>query len=259
MADIHSTAIVASEAEIADDAIIRPYSIIGPKVRIGSGCDIGPHAVIEGRTNIGCRNRIGPFVAIGYPPQDSSYAGEDTEVAIGDDNTIREHVTIHRGTARGRGRTSVGSHCFLMVASHVAHDCLLGDHVIMANGATLGGHVELGDHANLGGLVAIHQFVKIGTHAFVCGMSGLGKDMPPYMLAFGAPAKLYGLNTVGLKRFGFSSDAILGLKRAYKIIFRSTLNLKEAVEKVRQEVQPSPEVQTLIEFMIDPSRRGVTK
>lgn len=259
MADIHTTAIIASGAEIADDAIIGPYTIVGPQVRIGSGCEIGPHAVIEGRTTIGCRNRIGPFVGIGQPPQDFSYAGEDTEVVIGDDNTIREHVTIHRGTARGRGRTSIGSHCFLMVASHIAHDCLLGDHVIMANGATLGGHVEVGDHANLGGLVAIHQFVKIGTHAFICGMSGLGKDMPPYMLAFGAPARLYGLNTVGLKRFGFSSDAILELKRAYKIIFRSTMNLQEAVEKVRREVKPCPEVQNLLEFLIHQSKRGVTK
>jgi UDP-N-acetylglucosamine acyltransferase len=259
LAEIHPSAVIAPEAEIADDSIIGAFAVIGPKVRIGAGCVIGPHVVIDGRTTVGSRNRIDPFVAIGRPPQDFSYAGEDTEVVIGDDCTFREHVTIHRGTIRGRGRTCIGNHCYLMVASHVAHDCLLGDHVIMANGATLGGHVQVDDHASLGGLVAIHQFVRIGTHAFIGGMSGLRLDMPPYMLAFGAPAKLYGPNSVGLKRFGLSSDTILALKRAYKIIFRSTLNLKEAVERVHQEVEPCPEVQTLVQFMIDHSKRGVTK
>jgi len=259
LAEIHPSAVIAPEAEIADDSIIGAFTVIGPKVRIGAGCVIGPHGVIDGRTTIGSRNRIDPFVAIGQPPQDFSYAGEDTEVVIGDDCTFREHVTIHRGTIRGRGRTCIGNHCYLMVASHVAHDCLLGDHVIMANGATLGGHVQVDDHASLGGLVAIHQFVRIGTHAFIGGMSGLRLDVPPYMLAFGAPAKLYGPNSVGLKRFGLSSDTILALKRAYKIIFRSTLNLKEAVERVHQEVEPCPEVQTLVQFMIDHSKRGVTK
>lgn len=259
MADIHPSAVVAPGAEIADDAVVGAFVVMGPKVSIGSGCVIGPHAVIDGRTTIGSRNHIGPFVSIGQPPQDFSYAGEDTEVVIGDDNAFREHVTIHRGTVRGRARTTIGSHCYLMVGAHVAHDCLLGDHVIMANGATLGGHVQIDDHASLGGLVAIHQFVKIGTHAFLGGMSGLRMDMPPYMLGFGAPAKLYGPNSVGLKRFGLSSEAILALKRAYKIIFRSSLTLKEALERVHQEVQPCPEVQTLVQFMIDHSKRGVTK
>jgi len=259
LAEIHPSAVVAPGAEIAEDAVVGAFVVIGPKVSIGAGCVIGPHAVIDGRTTIGSRNHICPFVSIGQPPQDFSYAGEDTEVVIGDDNTFREQVTIHRGTVRGRGRTTIGSHCYLMVGAHVAHDCLVGDHVIMANGATLGGHVQIDDHASLGGLVAIHQFVKIGTHAFLGGMSGLRMDMPPYMLGFGAPAKLYGPNSVGLKRFGVSSDAILALKRAYKIIFRSSLNLKEALERVRQEVQPCPEVQTLVQFMIDHSKRGVTK
>jgi UDP-N-acetylglucosamine acyltransferase len=256
---IHPTAIVAPEAEIADDVTIRAYSIIGPKVRIGPGCEVGPHAVIEGRTTIGSRNQIGPFVSIGHAPQDFSYAGEDTEVVIGNDNTFREHVTIHRGTVRGRGRTCIGSHCFLMVSTHVAHDCLLGDQVIMANGAMLAGHVQVEDYANLGGMVGIHQFVRIGTHAFIGAMSGLRLDMPPYMLAFGAPAQLYGPNLVGLKRFGLSSDATLALKRAFKIIFRSNLPLKEALEKVRQEVSQTHEVQVLVQFMIDQSKRGVTK
>mgnify|MGYP000302066508 CR=1 FL=1 len=259
MADIHPSAVVAPGAQIADDASIGAFTVIGAKVTIGSGCVIGPHAVIEGRTTIGSRNHIGPFVSIGHPPQDFSYAGEDTEVVIGDDNTFREHVTIHRGTARGRGRTTIGSHCYLMVAVHVAHDCVVGNHVVMANGATLGGHVQVDDHANLGGHVAIHQYVKIGTHAFLGGMSGLRMDMPPYMLGFGAPAKLYGPNSVGLKRFGLSTETILALKRAYKIIFRSNLRLRDALERVQREVEPCPEVETLVQFMIDHSKRGVTK
>jgi UDP-N-acetylglucosamine acyltransferase len=259
LAEIHPSAVVAPEARIADDTVIRAGTVIGPEVCIGAGCIIGPHAVIDGRTTIGARNQIGPFVSIGGPPQDFSYAGEDTEVSIGDDNTFREHVTIHRGTARGRGKTRIGHHCYLMVATHVAHDCLLGDHVIMANGATLGGHVQIDDHASLGGLVAIHQFVRVGVHAFLGGMSGLRMDMPPYMLGAGAPARLYGPNTVGLKRYGLSSETILALKRAYKIIFRSTLNLEEALEKVSQEVEPCPEVKILAQFMIDHSKRGVTR
>lgn len=259
MADIHPSAVIAPGAEVADDVVIGAFSVIGPQVSLGGGCVVGPHVVIDGRTTIGRRNHIGPFSCIGHPPQDFSYAGEDTEVVIGDDNTFREHVTIHRGTVRGRGKTTIGSHCYLMVGAHVAHDCLLGNHIVMANGATLGGHVQIDDHASLGGLVAIHQFVKVGTHAFLGGMSGLRMDMPPYMLGFGAPARLYGPNSVGLKRFGLSSEAILALKRAYKIIFRSNLNLRDALERVEREVEPCPEVQTLVRFMIDHSKRGVTK
>jgi len=259
LAVIHPTAIVSPDAQLADDVTIEAYSIIGPHVTIGSGSVIGPHVVIDGWTIMGERNQVSPFSTIGAPPQDFSYAGEPTQVLIGNDCVMRENVTIHRGTQRGAGVTRIGDHCYFMVSAHVAHDCQVGSHVVMANGATLGGHVQLGDHASIGGLVALHQFVRIGTYGFIGGMSALGKDMPPYMLASGAPAKLYGPNGVGLRRQGMSTETIQALKRSYRIIFRSGLSLKDAVEKVRAEVEPFPEVETLLAFMTAPSKRGVTR
>lgn len=259
MAVIHPTAIVAAEAQLAEDVTVEAYSIIGPHVVIGAGSLIGPHAVIDGWTTLGERTRVGSFSSIGGPPQDFSYDGEPTQVILGDDCVIRENVVIHRGTQRGAGATRIGSHCYFMSTSHVAHDCQIGDHVILASGAVLGGHVQLGDHASVGGLVALHQFVRIGTHGFIGGMSGLRMDMPPYMLAFGAPARLYGPNVVGLRRHGVPSQNIQALKRSYRIIFRSGLALKEALEKVRSEVELVPEVETLLAFMTAPSKRGVTR
>jgi UDP-N-acetylglucosamine acyltransferase len=257
--DIHPTAVVSPKAELADGVTVEPYSIIGPNVTIGSGTVVGPHVVIDGWTTIGANNRIFPFVSIGAPPQDLSYKGEETRVVIGDGNILRENVSIHRGTARGKGVTRVGDHCFLMAYSHVAHDCVVGSHVIMANAATLGGHCEVGDHVSLGGMVAIHQFVRIGPYAFLGGMSGLRLDMPPYMIGSGAPAKLYGPNLVGLRRSGFSRDTIQALKRSYKILCRTDLPLKEAIDKVREEVELLPEVELLVTFMIEGSKRGVTR
>ncbi len=259
MTVIHPTAIVSPDAQLADDVTVEAYSIIGPHVVIGPGSVIGPHAVIDGWTTLGERTKVGPFSSIGGPPQDFSYAGEPTRVLIGSDCVIRENVAIHRGTQRGAGVTRIGDHCYLMATSHVAHDCQLGHHVILANGATLGGHVQLGDHASIGGLVALHQFVRIGTHGFIGGMSGLRMDFPPYMLGFGAPAKLYGPNVVGLRRQGIPTANIQALKRAYRIIFKSGLVLKDAVEKVRAEIEPVPEVETLLTFMTAPSKRGVTR
>lgn len=257
--EIHATALVSSGAELADDVVIEAFSVVGPKVTLGPGCVVGPHAVIDGRTTIGARNRIYPFACLGYPPQDLSYGGEDTELILGDDNVIRENVTIHRGTQRGKGATRVGDRNFIMAYAHIAHDCRIGSQVVMANAATLGGHVEIGDHAILGGLVAIHQFIRIGAYSFIGGKSGLRMDMPPYMLAFGAPAKLYGPNLVGLRRSSFSRESIQGLKKAYKILFRTGLTLKEGIDRVHEEVGIIPEVENLIEFMLESSKRGVTR
>lgn len=257
--EIHPTAVVSPTAELAEDVQIKAFSIIGPRVTIGSGSVVGPHAVIDGWTTIGERNQIFPFAVIGYPPQDLSYRGEETQLLIGDDNIIRESVTVNRGTQRGGGVTRLGNHNLLMAYAHVAHDCTLGNHVILANATTLGGHVQIDDFAILGGLVAIHQFIRIGTYAFLGGKSGLRMDMPPYMLAFGAPGKLYGPNLVGLRRHGFPRNSIHALKNSYRIMFRSGLKVAEAIERIRQEVEATPEVETLIQFMQGRSKRGVTR
>ena len=257
--EIHPTALVDAQVELAEDVIIRPYTIIGPEVSIGAGTSIGPHVVIEGRTSIGQRNQIYPFVTIGFAPQDVTYGGEPTQVSIGDDNIIREHVTIHRGTPRGGGVTRIGNHNFIMAYAHIAHDCVLGDHVIMANGATLGGHVSVDDHAVLGGLVAVHQYTRVGAHAYIGGLSPVGQDIPPYTLASSDRATLHGLNLVGLKRKDFSPAAIHALKHCYRIIFRSQLTLKDSIEKAREEIELLPEVLALLDFLESPSRRGITR
>lgn len=257
--EIHPTAVVSSKAELGEDVVILPYSIIGPQVTIGSGSVIGPHAVIDGRTTLGSNNRVFPFATVGYPPQDISYRGEDTECVIGDGNIIRESVTIHKGTVRGGGITRIGNNCCIMAYVHVAHDCILGNHVIVSSGTAMAGHVEIHDHAIVGGMVAVHQFVRIGSYAFVGGMSGLRMDIPPYMLVHGAPAKLYGPNLVGLRRHKFPPETIHALKRAYKILFRSTMTVKDAVEKIREDMEPLPEIEKLLQFMQDNSKRGVTR
>ncbi len=257
--EIHPTAIVSPEAELAEGVEIRAYSIIGPKVTIGSGSVVGPHAVIEGRTTIGARSRIYPFASVGYPPQDLSYRGEDTQVVIGDDAILRESVTVHRGTGGGGGITRIGNSSLVMAYAHIAHDCALGNHVIVASAAMLGGHVHIDDFATVGGLVAVHQFVHIGTHAYIGGKTGVVMDIPPYMLASGERAALFGPNIIGLKRKGFSGEAISALKKAYKILFRSNLTLGEAIEQVRRQVPGLPEVDTLLDFLSGPSKRGTTR
>jgi UDP-N-acetylglucosamine acyltransferase len=257
--EIHSTALVSPKAELAEDVKIEAYSIIGPRVTIGSGTVVGPHAIIDGWTIVGERNQIFAFSTIGYPPQDLSYRGEETQLVIGNDNIIREYVTVNRGTQRGGGVTRIGNHNLLMAYAHVAHDCAIGNYVILANATTLGGHVRIDDHAILGGLVAIHQFIRIGTFAFIGGKSGLRMDMPPYMLAFGAPAKLYGPNLVGLRRHGLPRATIQALKNSYRIMFRSGLTVADAIATIREEVGPVPEVENLIQFMLGRSKRGVTR
>ncbi len=259
---IDPRAIISSKAEIDKGVEIGPYSIIGDDVFIGKDTVIGAHVVIEGPAQIGERNRIYQFVSIGTPPQDLTYHGEETTVIIGNDNVIREFVTINRGSTKENWKTVIGNGNYLMAYAHVAHDCCLGDNIVMANLATLGGHVAVGDHAIISAFVAVHQFVRIGTYAFVGAKCGVDRDIPPFMLASvdktGPRAKLFGINTVGLRRQGFSRDVIEGLKRAYKIIWRENKNLKKAIEQVRNELEPFQELELLIEFL-STSRRGIIR
>ncbi len=257
--EIHPTAIISPHARLAEGVVIHAYSVIGPHVSIGQGTVVGPHAVIDGWTTLGARNQIHPFVSIGQPPQDTSYQGEETYVVIGDDNIFKEGVTVHRGTPRGKTVTTIGNHNFFMAYAHVAHDCIVDSHVVMANAATLGGHVHVGDHVSIGGLTAVHQFVRLGVYAFIGGMSAIRKDVPPFMLASGNPVRLYGPNVVGLRRARISREAIHGLKKSYRILFRTPMLLEDAVARLRQEVEPGAEVETLVQFMQNPSRRGVMR
>jgi UDP-N-acetylglucosamine acyltransferase len=255
---IHPTAIVDPKAEIDADVQIGPYAVIGPHVHIGSGTTVGAHAVIEPYVAIGPNCRIFQFAAIGAIPQDLKFGGEKSDVKIGQGSIIREFVTIHRGTEQGGGVTQIGDECLLMNYAHVAHDCKVGRRVVMANCATLAGHITIGDYATIGGLVAIHQFAKIGEYAFIGGMTGVPKDIPPYVMASGERAALHGLNLVGLKRHGFSEKSIKELKKAYRIIFRIGLTMTEAMRRVQAEVEMVPEVVRLVEF-VQSSERGVTR
>lgn len=255
---IHPTAIVYAGAVLAEGVEIGPYAIIGSDVKLGSGTSIGPHTTIEGHTTIGEDCKISQFVTIGAPPQDLKYKGGRTAVEIGNGNIIREYVTIHRGTENGGGVTRISDHNFLMAYTHIAHDCKIGSHVIFANGATLGGHVEIQDHAIIGGLVAIHQFSRIGGYVFIGGLSGIIKDIPPYVIASGDRAKLFGLNIIGLKRHNFAPETIEALRAAYKLIIRSPLTLKEAIETAEREVLQAPEVKHFIDF-IKSSKRGIPR
>lgn len=258
MTEIHKTAIVSPKAEIDDDVVIGPYCIIGDNVKIGRGTRLVNHVQIEGITEIGQNCTIFPFTTIGFPPQDIKYKGEPTGVKIGNNNIIREYVTIHRGSVSGDGWTVIGDNNFIMAYVHIAHDCKIGNNVIMANLATLAGHVQVEDFAFIGGLVAVHQFTRIGAHAMIGGFSGVGQDVPPFTMASGPRAKLYGLNSVGLKRRGFSDETINILKKAYKILFRDKLQLKEAIEKVKKELPQIPEITHLIEF-IEANKRGICR
>jgi len=255
---IHSTAIIDPKAELNSGVEIGPYCVIGPHVRIGQGATLGPHVVVDGWTKIGEACRIFQFASIGTIPQDLKYKGEESWVIIGNNTTIREFVTINRGTAQSGGKTIVGNNNFFMAYSHVAHDCKTGDHVILANAATLAGHIEIEDYAIVGGLVGVHQFVRLGCHCIIGGGSGVNQDIPPYMMANGQRARLYGLNLVGLKRHNFSSEALSNLKKAYRIIFRSGLTTGKALDQVEREIDNSPEVDHLVSFIRN-SERGVTR
>lgn len=255
---IHPTAIVDPGAEVADGVEIGPYSIIRENVSIGPDAIIGSHVTIEPGVTIGPECHIYQFASIGAAPQALKYQGEETHVKIGRGSVVREFVTIHRGTAFGRGFTEIGEENFLMAYCHIAHDCKTGLKVIMANNATLGGHIDIGDYVTVGGLVAIHQFVQVGDYAFIGGKSAVPKDVPPYVMATGDRAKLHGLNTVGLKRAGFSKNTMSALKKVYRIIFRIGITLNEAIERVNAEVEPLPEVVNFINF-IKSSTRGITR
>jgi len=256
--DIHPSAIISPHAELSSGVKVGPYSIIGDHVKIGKDTIIGAHVVIEGHTVIGDRNNIYPFVSIGSPPQDIGYKGEDTRVLIGNDNIFREYCTINRATTKQDWVTIVGNNNYLMISTHVGHDCILGNHIIMANAATLGGHTIVGDHASLGGLTASHQFVRIGAYAFIGGLSGLPQDIAPFMLAAGSRAQLYGPNQIGLRRNGFSDEAIRGLKKAYKIIWRDTTVFSDGIARVKEEMESFPELEMLLEFIND-SKRGIAR
>ncbi|MBW2368489.1 MAG: acyl-ACP--UDP-N-acetylglucosamine O-acyltransferase [Deltaproteobacteria bacterium] len=258
---IHPTAIIDGKAELDSTVEVGPYTVIGPHVSIGAGTVIGPHVVIEPYVSISPDCRIYQYAAIGAVPQAVKFGGEKTYVKIGRGSVIREFVTIHRGTAFGGGITELGEENFLMNYTHIAHDCKTGRQVVLANNATLAGHITIGDYASVGGLTAIHQFVRVGDYAFIGGKSAVSKDVPPFVKASGSSgdrAKLYGINSVGLKRHGFSQETLLNLKRAYRIVFRIGLTMREAVERVKAEVEQLPEVAKFIEFL-QTSERGITR
>jgi len=255
---IHPTALVSPKAEIGSDVAIGPYTIIGDHVTIGSGAIIGPHVTVDPFVEIGSGCHIFQFASIGALPQAIKFEGEETHVKIGARTVVREFATINRGTGFGGGITEVGEENLLMAYTHVAHDCKTGRGVILANNATLAGHITIEDHVTIGGLTALHQFVRVGKHAYIGGKSAVVKDVPPFVIAAGDRAKLHGLNRVGLKRHGFSSDTIAMLKKTYRLIFRIGLTLNEAIERVRAEVDPTPEVAYLLDF-IKSTERGMTR
>jgi len=255
---IHKTAIIDTKADIDSGAEIGPYCIIKKGVRIGKNVKLMANVIIEGRTEIGDNCTFYPFSSIGFPPQDLKYKGEDTRLIIGKNNIVREYITIHRASVGGDETTVIGNNNFLMAYVHIAHDCKIGSHIIMANAAMLAGHVVIEDFSVIGGIVAVHQFTRIGKYAMVGGFSGIAQDVPPYMVASGARAKLFGLNAIGLKRHGFSEQTINEIKKTYKILFREKRTLKDAIRKVREDFGASPEIQHLIEF-IEKNKRGICR
>jgi UDP-N-acetylglucosamine acyltransferase len=255
---VHPTAVVSPGAKLHSTVEVGPYVVIGGQVTIGAGTTVGPHAVIEGRTRLGERNKVFQFASVGAPPQDLKYAGEDSALEIGDENLIREFTTLHKGTTGGGGVTRIGNRNLFMAYAHVAHDCRVGDGCVLANAATLGGHVDIGDHVILGGLAAVHQFTRIGKHAFVAGGTMVVMDVPPFCMAQGDRAELVGINSIGLARHGFTEDQIGRVKEAYRILFRSKLPLEDAAERLRTELGDQPEIQTLLAF-VTTSHRGLTR
>jgi UDP-N-acetylglucosamine acyltransferase len=255
---IHPTAIIDPKADIDSNVEIGPYSIIEANVQIGSGTIVGPHVVIQSHVTIGPDCHIFQYASIGAVPQAIKFKGEKTILKIGRGTIVREFVTINRGTEFGGGITEVGEENFLMAYVHIAHDCKTGRRVILANNATLAGHIIIEDFVTIGGLVAVHQFVRVGNYAYIGGKSAVVKDIPPYVIAAGDRAKLHGLNSVGLKRQGFSQDTLSLLKKTYRILFRIGLTLNEAIERVKAEVDQVPEVVNMIKF-IKSSQRGITR
>jgi UDP-N-acetylglucosamine acyltransferase len=260
--NIHPTAVVDPAAEIDSSAVIGPYTVIGPNVRIGAGTEIGPHCVIDGVTTIGRDNRFYRFCSIGGMPQDKKYGGESTRLEIGDRNTVREFTTLNTGTVQDGGVTTLGSDNWIMAYVHIAHDCHVGSHTILANSVQLGGHVTVGDWAILGGLTGVHQFCRVGAHSMTGGNSSLMRDTPPFVLSGGNPCRPVGINVEGLKRRGFSPTVIAALRDAYKSIYRRGLTVQEAVAEVREKQQREPEaveaLQILLDFL-DVATRGISR
>ena len=253
---IHPSAIVDKKAEIASDAEIGPWVIVGPGCVVGAGSKLEARSTLEQNVTLGKNVTIGIGTVLGGKPQDLKFRGEETFVTVGDNSVLREYVTVNRGTSESY-KTTVGANCLLMSYVHLAHDCHVGNNVIMSNGTQLAGHVTVEDFASISGLCAVHQFVKIGRHAFIGGMTRVPKDVPPFVKAVGSPIKLYGLNSIGLQRRGFSEEVIAELKKAYRMLFRSELNVSQALEQAHRELKPFDEVKALIEF-VEASGRGVT-
>jgi len=254
--EIHATAIIDESAELEDGVSVGPYAVIGPRVRIGAGTEVGPHVLIDRDTTVGRDCVLHKGAVLGTDPQDLKYAGERTELRVGDRTQIREYCTLNRGTT-ATGLTVVGSDCLLMAYVHVAHDCRLGDHVILANSVNMAGHVTIDDWAIISGLTPIHQFVRIGAHSFIGGASRVVKDIPPYVKAAGNPVQLYGLNSVGLQRRGYPEDVRRELKRAYRLFFASAYNTSQALARAREELRDIPEINLFLSFF-DESHRGVS-
>ncbi len=249
MKNVHPTALVDPAAKVADDVEIGAFTLVGPKVSIGSGSWIGPHVVLTGRTTIGRNTRIFQFASIGEEPQDKKYAGEDTELIIGDDNTIRELCTFSRGTIQGGGKTIIGNNNWIMACVHIAHDCILGDNIIMANNTSLAGHVTVGNWAILSGYSLIHQFCSVGEHSFTSFASHVNQSIPPYVTVSGEKAKARGVNTEGLRRRGFTPEQVQQVRRAYKILYRSGLPLEEATAQLSEMAATHEEIKPLVAFL----------
>lgn len=252
---IHSTAIISPDAELGSDIEVGPFAIIGESCVVGDGCVISPRATLERNVTLGANVKVGIGTILGGLPQDLKFAGEETTVEIGEGTVIREYTTINRGTAQSF-KTSVGKNCLLMSYVHLGHDCHIGNNVILSNVVQLAGHVTIEDRAIVSGLSAVHQFVRIGRQSFIGGCSRVSKDIPPFLKAVGNPVKLYGLNTVGLQRSGMDEPTIRELKRAYRLLFRSDLNISQAMEQVQNELEPLAEVRELVRF-VEASERGV--
>jgi len=258
MAAIHPTAIVHPGAKLGADVEIGAYSLIGEHVEIGAGTRIGPHVVINGHTRLGEGNRVFQFCSLGEEPQDKKYAGEPTRLEIGDHNVIREFCTFNTGTVQDVGVTRLGSHNWIMAYVHIAHDCQVGNHTIFANNATLAGHVHIDDHAILGGFTGVHQFCRVGAHVITGIASVVRQDIPPFLMVAGNPLAPHGVNSEGLKRRGFSSEALAGLKRAYKTLYKSGLTLAEAQAAIAAEAETLPELKPLADFLAT-SGRGIVR
>jgi UDP-N-acetylglucosamine acyltransferase len=248
-ADIHATALVAPDARLGEGVEVGAYAVIGPGVEIGANTRIGAHAVIQGPTRLGADNEVFPFASVGSAPQDKKYKGEPTRLEIGDRNVIREFVTLNRGTTKDEGVTRIGDDNLFMAYSHVAHDCRVGSHCVLANTATLGGHVHLGDWVIMGGFSGVHQFCKVGAHAFIANNAAVTRDVPPYIMAVGQPAAAHSVNSEGLKRRGFTPEQIRNLRNAFRLLYRSGLKLTDATAQLAAIAEEQPEVRALVEFL----------